>query len=355
MKLFQSLTLISTVALISSCADVEKNTEQAPQLPLVVVEKATISDFVHEIVVPGSIETDQDVMLTAEMGGLITDISVKEGDRVSAGQIIARVDASVLASNVQELQTQLQFAEYMLEKQKELKRRGVGTEIELETAQNQVNSLKASINSLNTQRGKAVIKAPFAGVIDLVFAKQGEMTGPASPIARLVNNKTVDITASISEKYFGKVKTGSPLVVSFPNYSDTTIQLSVEHIGNYIEPTNRTFRIKTTIKNNNYLLPNMLAELNITDMRVAGGLVVPTAGILKDQNSKDFLYRLMPSNSTSKNSNGSQWKAEKVFVEVIESYKGKSLVVAGQKVKEGDQIVVEGAKGIADKEIVRVK
>jgi membrane fusion protein, multidrug efflux system len=351
MKTYKSLFLFATILLISSCSEEVTDKEVVDQKPLVSSSVVEIKDFVHKILVPGSIETEQDILLTAEMGGLVTQISVKEGDRVSAGQVIARVDASILASNVQELQTQLQFAEYMLEKQKELKRRGVGTEMELESAQNQVSSLKASINSLNTQKGKAIIKAPFSGVIDQVFAKQGEMTGAASPIVRLVNNKSVDITASISEKFYGKVKKGTQVTVSFPNYSDTSIQMAIEHVGNFIEPTNRTFRIKTTIKNNNYFLPNMLAELSITDMDIKDGLVVTSASILKDQNSNDFLYRLTP----AKGKGASNWKVEKVFVTVIESFDGQSLIRSGQKIKEGDKIVLEGAKGITDKDIVRVK
>jgi RND family efflux transporter MFP subunit len=351
MKTYNSLFLFATILLISSCSEEVADKEVVDQKPLVSSSVVEIKDFVHKILVPGSIETEQDILLTAEMGGLVTQISVKEGDRVSAGQVIARVDASILASNVQELQTQLQFAEYMLEKQKELKRRGVGTEMELESAQNQVSSLKASINSLNTQKGKAVIKAPFSGVIDQVFAKQGEMTGAASPIVRLVNNKSVDITASISEKFYGKVKNGTQVTVSFPNYSDTSIQMAIEHVGNFIEPTNRTFRIKTTIKNNNYFLPNMLAELSITDMHIKDGLVVTSASILKDQNSNDFLYRLTP----AKGKGASHWQVEKVFVTVIESFEGQSLIRSGQKIKEGDKIVLEGAKGITDKDIVRVK
>jgi membrane fusion protein, multidrug efflux system len=351
MKTYKSLFLFATILMISSCSEEVADKEVVDQKPLVSSSVVEIKDFVHKILVPGSIETEQDILLTAEMGGLVTQISVKEGDRVSAGQVIARVDASILASNVQELQTQLQFAEYMLEKQKELKRRGVGTEMELESAQNQVSSLKASINSLNTQKGKAIIKAPFSGVIDQVFAKQGEMTGAASPIVRLVNNKSVDITASISEKFYGKVKKGTQVTVSFPNYSDTSIQMAIEHVGNFIEPTNRTFRIKTTIKNNNYFLPNMLAELSITDMDIKDGLVVTSASILKDQNSNDFLYRLTP----AKGKGASNWQVEKVFVTVIESFDGQSLIRSGQKIKEGDKIVLEGAKGITDKDIVRVK
>ena len=59
------------------------------------------------------------------------------------------------------------------------------------------------------------------------------MAGASTPMVRLVNNNTIDITASISEKYFDKVVIGTPITVSFPNYSDTTISVPVEYVGNY--------------------------------------------------------------------------------------------------------------------------
>ncbi|TNE72786.1 MAG: efflux RND transporter periplasmic adaptor subunit [Bacteroidetes bacterium] len=355
MKQVQKLVYLTAVSfLFVGCGETTETTEISEQLkPLVTGAPAMKKDFEHRIHVPGNVETDQDVLITAEMGGLVTAINVKEGQKVSAGQVIAQIDASVLSSNVQELQTQLKFAEYMLKKQEELHRRGVGTELELESAQNQVNSLKASIQSLDTQRGKALIKAPFSGTIDQVFAKKGQMAGASTPVVRLVNNNSIDITASISEKYFDKVVVGTPVIVSFPHYSDTSIQLPVDYVGNYIEPTNRTFRIKSTLNNNNYFLPNMLAELTITDMKVKDGLVVPSEAIMKDQNNKDYLFKLVPLNKKSED--GSQlYKAVKMDVTVIESYNGESLIKKNG-IQPKDMIAVKGAKGIINDEVVRIK
>ncbi|MGB0914778.1 MAG: efflux RND transporter periplasmic adaptor subunit [Crocinitomicaceae bacterium] len=333
---------------LNSCSGESTETEVKEEKlsPLVNLQKAEIKNFTHEIRVQGNVETDKDILINAEMGGLITSIKVKEGQTVRAGQTIATIDASILSSNAEELKTQLEYAEYMLEKQEELKKRGVGSEFDFETAQNQVNSLKTKMNSLNVQRGKAVIKAPFTGVIDNVFARNGQMAGPTSPIVRLVNNSTVDIIATISEKHISNVKVGTPIRVSFPNYNDTSINLNVSNVGNYIEPTNRTFRIMSTIKNNKLLLPNMLAEVSITDLDVKGGLVVPSKSLLKDQNNVDFVYVA--------NKKGGKYIVSKVNVEVIEKFNGDALIKTGS-IEPETMIVVEGAKGITEGDIVRTK
>ena len=341
------LYLLPLSIVISGCGGAESS-ETAPEETLelyVKTEEVANKTFTHEIKVQGNVETDQDVLLTAEMGGLITSVNVKSGQHVSKGQIIAQVDASVLSSSRQELETQLQYAEYMLEKQQELNKRGVGSDFDLEAAKSQVNSLKASIESISTRQGKAIIKAPFSGVIDQVFAKQGQMAGPSAPLVRLVNNSSVDITAMISEKHLANIHVGTPIEVTFPNFKDTTVKLQITSVGNYIEPTNRTFRIMASIPKNDILLPNMLAEVHITDLVVKNGLVVSSKSILKDQNSKDFVY-------VAKKTGDGQYKVKKTNITVIESFNGETLVAPSSEIKEGLLIVAEGARGITDGDIV---
>ncbi len=348
----KTLFVVPTALLLSACGGSEapateenKTAEDLSKVELAAIEN---KPFSHEIRVQGNVETDQDVLLNAEMGGLLISINVKEGQKVSKGQVIAQVDASILSSNMEELRTQLEYAEYMLEKQQELNKRGVGSEFDLETAQNQVNSLKASMGSLSTQQGKATIRAPFSGVIDEVFARQGQVAGPASPIARLVNNSSVDIVATISEKHLANVKEGTPMKVSFPNFGDTVINLNVTNVGNYIEPTNRTFRIMSTIKNNKTLLPNMLAEVSITDLNVEQGIVIPSTSISKDQENNDFVY-------IAKKTGKGEYEVKKVNVVVIEKFEGEALLEASDAFEVGQLVVTKGAKGIVNGQKVRTK
>src|SRR5690606_5000765 len=113
----------------------EETAMEATQLPLVVTEPVKVGTFVHKISVQGNVEAEEDILLSSEMGGIITSILVKEGQSVSKGQTLATLDASVLASNLTELETQLDHAKYMLGKQEELKKRGLGTEFDYQNAE----------------------------------------------------------------------------------------------------------------------------------------------------------------------------------------------------------------------------
>jgi len=317
-------------------------------LPLVSLAKLSEKKFIHKIKVQGNIETDQDAVLNAEFGGLVSKIHVEEGDRVQAGQTLVSLDAEMMSASIKELQTQLDYAKYLSEKQEALKERGVGSEFDLKGAQNQVNSLKSKLASLELQRSKATITAPFSGVIDQIFAKEGQMASPQSMVLRIVNTTEMTVSADISEKHMKNIRVGSMIEVSFPNYKDTTLSLKVASVSKYINPTNRTFRITAKLNNNNVFVPNMLAEINLTDTDVEQALVIPSISILKDYNNNDYVFIA----SRLKNN---EYALKKVFVNELEKYNGESMVEFKDKVNIGSQVVVDGIKGITEADIVRIK
>ncbi|MGB0933213.1 MAG: efflux RND transporter periplasmic adaptor subunit [Lishizhenia sp.] len=315
--------------------------------PLVELAAVQLKDFQHKITAQGAIETDKDALINAEMGGTIERIHVKEGDKVRQGQVLVTIDSDILASNIQEIKTQLEFAEYMLEKQEELKTRGVGSEFDYKQAKSQVDALNSKLKTLGTQKGKSVVRAPFSGVIDQIFPKAGEMAGAQAPLLRLVNNDKVTISADISERHYASIKEGTPIAVYVPTIKDT-FMMHVTNVGNYINPTNRTFRIQTKLEKNTRLLPNMLAELNITDLNLSEVITVPSKSVLKSQQNEDYLFVASKS--------GDQYKVEKVIVEVLTKYNGETVVQAlSGTLNKGDLVVTAGARGITEQDLVITK
>ena len=325
-----------------------EKTEDVSSIPLVTIGKVKEESFEHKISVQGNVETDQDAVINAELCGLISEIHVNEGDRVEKGQSLVSIDASMVNASIKEVQTQLDYANYLLKKQEELKSRDIGSEFDYEGALNQVNSLKSKLNTLELQRSKANILAPFSGVIDQVFAKQGQMASPQGPVLRIVNTNEITITADLSEKHLKNIKVGTVVKVSFPNFKDTTIAVKISSVANYIDPTNRTFRITATVKNNKILVPNMLAELEITDIKEEKALVIPSISILKDYNNRDYVF-------AAKKSKENTYTLKKVFVNEIEKFNGVSMIEVKEKLSVGSNLVVKGIKGITESDIVRTK
>jgi RND family efflux transporter MFP subunit len=315
---------------------------------LVGVDSVKMGVFIHKIDVQGNIETDRDVLLNAESGGLIRAVMVKEGQRVSKGQVLVQIDADVISSSIQEVQTAMEFAEYNYNKQKELFDQGLGSEFQLQQAKSNLDNLKSRLSGLKTQKGKFVITAPFDGVVDQVYAKVGAMAGPQAPVLRLVDNREIKVLADVSERLYGRLKVGMPIDVQIPSLRDSSIMMTITQIGNYIHPSNRTFRVQATLKNNKVLLPNMLARMTISDYTNTNALIIPSDAVLRDRNNFSYVFVAIKENGAL--------IAKRLDVEVVESFNGFSEVkLSDAGLQVGMSVVVKGAKGLSENDLIRTK
>ncbi len=309
-------------------------------------------NFNHKIELQGGVETDQNVLINSEAAGVIKNIHVREGQKVSKGQVLFTIDSEILQSNIEEVRTSLEMADYMLNKQLSLNEQGLGTEIELEQARNQKKSLESRLNTLKSQKGKSQVRAPFSGVIDEIFPNLGEMASPQMPLVRLVNNRNVRVTASVAESHLANIKLGTPVDIIFPNFDNKTINSKISYIGNFIDPVNRTFRIQVEIKNNTLLLPNQLAKIKITDASIDSALVINSLAVLQDPKNNNFVYKM-----TAEKGKKEFYALEKVYVDVIKSYNGESVIVPQKEnaITDNTRLVLSGAKGITESDIVKVQ
>lgn len=309
-------------------------------------------DFQHKIELQGAVETDQNVLINAESPGVIRKIHVKEGQKVSKGQTLITIDAEILQNSINEINTALEMANYMYDKQVTLHEQGLGTEIELEQAKSQKKSLESKLRTLQSQRGKSIVRAPFSGVIDEVFANLGEMASPQFPLIRLVNNKNIKISASVSENHLANVNVGTGVAVIFPSLNDTSIQSVVSYKGGYIDPVNRTFRIHVELKNNTIFLPNQIAKVKITDLNLNSALVVNSLAILQDTDNNDYVYKM-----TVVDGKKDMYTLEKIYIKIIKSYMGESAIkpLQGGLLSNESKLVLSGGKGVTESDIVKVQ
>ncbi len=325
----------------------ELDTATVEFIPIVTASKVKQENFVHKVEVPGTVETDQNALINAESSGVIKKVHVKEGQRVSKGQTLISIDAELLAANMKELETSLELAEYMFEKQSQLKKQGVGVEIEYEQAKNQKLALEQKLQTLRTQTGKTVVRAPFSGVIDDIMVNEGEMAAPQIPLLRIVNNKQVTINASLSENLLSKVNVGTKVEMKFPSLNDTIMVSTISNKGNYIDPTNRTFRIQIDIKNNEVLLPNQFGEISVTDFTRDNAIVINSESILQDTDNNNYVYRM------TMNDDKETFSLEKIFIKVIKKFDGTAAVDG--PLKDGDLLVAKGAKGVTETDQVKIQ
>lgn len=290
------------------------------RLNVVTAIKAEEKLFRHYIKVQGTVEADQSVELYPERSGTITRIFVKEGQKVTKGQTLLQIDDSIIERSLMELQTQLDLAATTFERQERLWNQNIGSELQFLQAKAQKEGLENSINSLKEQGKKLKVLAPFSGVIDEVFAKTGGLAAPQIPTFRLVNLNTVHIESEVTESYLKSIKKGTAVDLFFPSIGKN-IQAKIDQVGNFINPNNRSFKIRINIENpNNELKANLLADVKINDFKETG-IVIPTKLIQRDRVGKTFVYTLIK--------DGEGFKVQKTYIQDKMTYDNESFIVDG--------------------------
>ena len=141
------------------------------QLTNVTAIQLEEKEFRHYLEVQGIIKDDQSVEIYPERNGTVKKIYVSEGDKVSKGQTLLKIDSSVIEASIAELKTQLDLAVTTFNRQERLWRKKIGSEIQFLNAKAKKEGLENSLKSLKAQADKLEISSPFDGKVDEIFLK----------------------------------------------------------------------------------------------------------------------------------------------------------------------------------------
>ena len=312
---------------------------------LVTAKSIKASPFNHYFKVYGIVESNQSITLTSETSGKIEEIKVERGQRVSKGQLLAVLDASVLIQNKSELETALDLAQKIYKKQERLwVDEKIGSEVQYLEAKNNKESLERKLETINAQIAMTRIRAPFSGIIDEIFPKVGEMASPQVQMFRLVNLSSVYLSADVSEFYVGKVKNGTKAIVEFTNLEDE-IETEVIQVGNFINPNNRTFKINVALNGANRYKPNMMASVEINDYSKDSTIVLNSRMVQETTSGESFVYVL---DKLDKDIG----IVKRILVKTGPSYEGMIEIVEGL---EGSELVIDrGSRSVKIGQKVRL-
>ena len=305
---------------------------------LIEVMELTYQPFKHFIRVSGTAEAVSEAFISPEVSGQLRDIYVKEGDFVEKGQLLARLNTEVTESSIAEVQSSLDLATTLFEKQQRLWEKGIGSEVEFLNARNNKESLEQRLITLEAQLDMGIIRSPVSGIVDKIYHKKGELAMPGFQLMQIVDLQEIYINADVAESYLAQVKEGETVMLEFPVYPDLAIEAPIHRKGNVINPNNRTFTVQVKLKNPDRMLkPNILAVLHINDFSADSALVIPS-GLIKQDITGYYVYIVQDHSGKS--------IVRKTYVEPGKSYQGKTMVTHG--LKSGQQVVVQGFNQVAD-------
>lgn len=315
-------------------------------VPLVTTFTAKSEKFDHFLELQGSVETKQNVVINAEMGGILQHIYVKEGQKVTKGQLLARIDDGGMSQQLTQLQIQATLAKTTFERQQRLWEQKIGSEIQYLQAKSNYEGQQSAVNQMKSQLSKSTVTAPFSGTIDDIITEQGNVVSPGqTPILRIVNLSDMYIKTDVPESYIADVVEGKSVTATFPVLGKT-VETKIRQTGSFINPDNRTFNAEVEVPNKEKAIkPNLTARLKINDYTNEKALMIPQSIISENAEGDQYIYILDSIDGQKAIAKQTIIKTGKTQGDVIEVLEG---------LKDGDAIIEEGARSVKDGQTVKI-
>lgn len=315
-------------------------------VPLITTIIAKAEKFMHYLELQGSVETKENLVLTPEMSGILTRVYVKEGDQVSKGQILAKIDDGGLSQQFSSAQIQANLLKTTFDRQKRLWDQKIGSEIQFLQAKSSYESAVESVNQVKQQLAKSNIRAPFTGVVDDVITEQGNVVAAGqTQLMRIVNLSDMYIETDVPEDYITSINNGKDVEVLFPVLGKK-INAKIRQTGNFINPANRTFKVEIAIPNRDKTIkPNLTARLKLNDYTNEEAILIPQSIISENADGGQYIYIL-------EEKEGAKAKAKQLIIETGKTQGDQIEILSGLTVD--DEIIKEGARSIKDGQTVKI-
>ena len=251
-----------------------------------------------------------------------------------------------MSNQLSQLKTQAALAQTTFERQANLWKQKIGSEIQYLQAKAQAEAQANAVLQLEKVLAKAQITAPFSGVIDQVLKDPGTVVSPGngSEVFRLINLSNMYIDVDVPEGYLGAVTKGKKAGVYFPVLQDS-VNAVVRETGNYINPNNRSFSAEIAINNpNGSIKPNLNARVHINDYTNENALLIPQSVISENAAGEQYAYvaELNGDAAVAKRHIITTGKTQGDYVEIISG------------INAGDLIIKEGARSVKDAQAVKI-
>ncbi len=249
---------------------------ETPNARAVRVETSTIqvSETALRVRLPGEVEGSRDALLGAALGGFVEAVSVAEGDEVRANATLVRVDAASHAARVAQARVEVDAAERELARAERLQ--GTIAEQQVDAARTRVDAAKAALQAAQIGVSRAVVRAPFAGVVARVDVERGEIAAPGAPLVRVVQLDPVHVSLSVPDRDVVTLRPGMTAQIR-AGAEPTPREGRVLRISPAADLRTRAFVVDVEVPNpDRKLLPGMIAQVEIVAEGAGRRVVLPS-------------------------------------------------------------------------------
>jgi RND family efflux transporter MFP subunit len=275
------LALPAGIVLLAGCGKAHRGSTAAqPELPSVQVRTQTVEakPLASNEEVVGTVRASLRATIEARTTGRITDLPVVLGQRIRAGELIARLDAPEIKARLEQAEASLQQAERDSKRMASLSNTEAVSRADHETADSRFRIAQGILAEAQALMGFAEIHAPFDGVVTRKWVDAGDQAAPGKPLVDIEDPSRLQLEADVPEAIASSIKQDVRMTIrvgpSLGNLSGT-----VAEIAPIADPTSRTFRVKLELPASPGLMSGQFARLVVpvgenTSVRVPASTIV---------------------------------------------------------------------------------
>ena len=270
---------------------------------------------------------DEEVDLSFETSGKITNIYFKEDTGVRKGDLLAKINDQPLQAQLRKLEAQVQLAEDRLYRQSALLEKDAVSREAYEQAQTELAMLNADIDLVKANIAQTELRAPFDGIIGFRYVSEGAYANPTTAVARLTKVVPLKLEFSVPEKYVDAVRRGTKVGFMVDGSLDS-LKAEVYAVSAEVDMNTRQLDVKALYDNyNGHLMPGRYANVSITLYEMENAIVIPAEAVIKEMGiDKVYVYR-----------NG---RAEPLSIEAGQRTDSQVEVITG--IMPGDTLITTG-------------
>lgn len=305
------------------------------------VAPASIGSISDGIAITGTLRPLDQVDIRARIEGDLTGVFVREGQRVTAGQLLAQFEAvteqtgatSARAASAA-AQADLKQAEWNLQQTTDLYHAGAVSEADYRAAQQAAAAARARLAAAAAQQSAAAITArdtrvvaPMSGVIDKRLVDPGEHLARGADMFTLVRNNTLELAATVPERRASDVRVGERVAFTAEGRE---FDGRLARVSPTIDPASRSITVYVDVDNGGGVLKgNTLATGSVIIRTVNDALIVPTTALHESADSgATYVYRV----------NTGAVEQVPVSVGIVDNHAGIAQITSG--LARGDRVVV---------------
>lgn len=263
----------------------DRSTEAVP----VKVHVVAPEDVTATVTATGTLRAVDDVPVTAEVGGRVTDVLVRVGERVERDSVLVRLDDELARLSCRQAkaqaemaQTDLADAEAAFERARSLYESEDIPQAEFEAAERRLDAARAAYDGALAALGAAErrlrdtgVRSPVAGWVAFVYAEVGHVVAAGTPVAHVVNDATMRVDLGLSERQIEGVRARRRAEVRVRTVSDRSFPGTVEYVGRRADDATKTYPVRVVVPNGDRILRSgMVADVSVTAADYGDAIVV---------------------------------------------------------------------------------